>query len=584
MQDVPLAIPHIFERAEKYHPHKEIVTATGAGLERTTYGEWAARTRKLGGVLDNLGISADGRVGTFAWNTARHLELYFAAPCTGRVLHTLNIRLFPEQLTYIVNHADDEVIFVDRSLLGLLAPLLPTFERLKHLVMMDDGKGDIPADLNGHELLDYEELLAAAEPVEFGVDDEHHAASMCYTSGTTGNPKGVVYTHRSTFLHTMGAMTADSLGARETDVILPVVPMFHANAWGLAHAAVATGATLVMPGPDLSGPAIANLIVNEKVTVAAGVPTIWMAVLPELKGRDTSSLRSIPCGGSAVPKSLSEAYREQTGLPILQAWGMTETSPIASVCRLDADQAQLPQDEQADLRTQVGRIVFGVECRVVEPGTTNPVPWDGESSGELQCRGNWIASDYYDDERSRESFTDDGWLKTGDVAAVDERGFVRLVDRTKDLIKSGGEWISSVELENELMAHPEDRRSRGDRRRPRALGRGTARLRGQGGRRPGPDRGGRAHVPRGQDRQVADAQGRRVDRRGPQDQRRQVLEEDPARRVRDDADVLTQRWVPTAVRANSRLAGAGASVNTPCRCHVLSGPRCSAQRCCRRSP
>ena len=203
-------------------------------------GEWAARTRKLGGVLDDLGISADGRVATFAWNTARHLELYFAAPCTGRVLHTLNIRLFPEQLTYIVNHADDEVIFVDRSLLGLLAPLLPTFDNLQHLVLMDDGVGDIPDDLNGHELLDYEELLAAAEPVEFDVDDENRAASMCYTSGTTGNPKGVVYTHRSTFLHTMGAMTADSLGARESDVILPVVPMFHANAWGLAHAAVAT--------------------------------------------------------------------------------------------------------------------------------------------------------------------------------------------------------------------------------------------------------------------------------------------------------------------------------------------------------
>jgi fatty-acyl-CoA synthase len=438
MQDVPLAVPHIFERAEKFHPHKGIVTATGAGLERTSYGDWAARTRRLGGVLDDLGISADGRVATFAWNTARHLELYFAAPCTGRVLHTLNIRLFPEQLTYIVNHADDEVIFVDRSLLALLAPLLPTFERLRHLVLMDDGKGDIPDDLGGHELLDYEQLLAAANPVEFHIDDEHRAASMCYTSGTTGNPKGVVYTHRSTFLHTMAAMTADNLGARESDVILPVVPMFHANAWGLAHAAVGAGADLVMPGPDLSGPAVARLIVDEKVTVAAGVPTIWMAVLPELQGKDTSALRAIPCGGSAVPKSLSEAYREQT----------------AAVCRLDADQELLPQDEQAELRTQVGRVVFGAECRVVEPGTTTPVPWDGESSGELQCRGNWIASDYYDDERSRESFTDDGWLKTGDVATVDERGFVKLVDRTKDLIKSGGEWISSVELENELMGHP----------------------------------------------------------------------------------------------------------------------------------
>ena len=455
MQDVPLTINHLFDRAERYHGHKEIITAAAGGLERTTYDEFARRTRQLAGVLDTLGISADGRVATFAWNTARHLELYFAAPCTGRVLHTLNIRLFPEQLTYIVNHADDEVIFVDRSILALLAPLLHTFTNLKHLVLMDDGKGDIPGDLGGHTLLDYEKLIAAEEPIDFPeITDERRAASMCYTSGTTGNPKGVVYTHRSTFMHTAGAMMVDSLGVREADVILPVVPMFHANAWGLAHAAVATGATLVMPGADLSGPALANLIVDENVTVAAGVPTIWMAVLPELKGRDTSSLRSIPCGGSAVPRSLSEAYREQTGLPILQAWGMTETSPIASVCQLDVDQQELSIDEQADLRTQVGRISFGVEARVIEPGSTNPVSWNGEASGELQCRGNWIASNYYDDPRSRESFTDDGWLKTGDVATVDARGRIRLVDRTKDLIKSGGEWISSVELENEIMSHP----------------------------------------------------------------------------------------------------------------------------------
>jgi len=454
MQNVPLTIDHLFDRAERYHRHKTIVTATGAGRERTTYGEWAERTRRLGGVLADLGISADGRVATFGWNTARHLELYFAAPCTGRVLHTLNIRLFPEQLTYIVNHAEDEVIFVDRSLLGLLAPLLGTFTTVRHVVLMDDGKGEVPGDLAGHSLLDYEELLAAATPVEFGVDDEHRAASMCYTSGTTGNPKGVVYSHRSTFLHTMGAMTVDSLGARESDVILPVVPMFHANAWGLAHAAVAAGSSLVMPGPDLSGPAIADLIVTERVTVAAGVPTIWMQVLPALKGRDTSSLRAIPCGGSAVPKALSEAYREQLGLPILQAWGMTETSPIAAVCTLDADEASLPHEEQAELRATVGRINFGVECRVVEPGTTDPVPWDGETSGELQCHGSWIAATYYDDERAGESFTPDGWLRTGDVATMDGRGRIRLVDRTKDLIKSGGEWISSVELENELMAHP----------------------------------------------------------------------------------------------------------------------------------
>ena len=454
MQDVPLTINHLFDRAEKYHGHKEIITAAAAGLERTTYAEFARRTRQLAGVLDTLGITADGRVATFAWNTARHLELYFAAPCTGRVLHTLNIRLFPEQLTYIVNHADDEVIFVDRSLLAMLAPLLPTFERLRHLVLMDDGAGDIPADLAGHELLDYEQLLAAAAPVEFHVDDEHRAASMCYTSGTTGNPKGVLYSHRSTFLHTFGAMTVDSLGTRESDVIMPVVPMFHANAWGLAHAAVAAGSSLVMPGADLSGKALADLIVDERVTVAAGVPTIWMQVLPELKGRDSSSLRAIPCGGSAVPKALSEAYREQTGLAILQAWGMTETSPIAAVCQLDVDEASLPVGEQAELRTMVGRISFGVEMRVVDPDSQAPVPWDGESSGELQCRGNWIASSYYNDDRAADSFTADGWLRTGDVAAVDRRGRIRLVDRTKDLIKSGGEWISSVELENELMAHP----------------------------------------------------------------------------------------------------------------------------------
>ena len=455
MQDTPLSIHHLFDRAEKFFGHKKVITATPTGRVAIGYGEWAERTRRLGGVLDALGISADGRVGTFAWNSARHLELYFAAPCTGRVLHTLNIRLFPEQLTYIVNHADDEVIFVDRSLLGLLAPLLSTFERLRYLVVMDDGAGDIPADLAGHEALDYEELLAAAPPVDFApITDENRAASMCYTSGTTGNPKGVVYSHRSTFLHTMGAMMADSLGARESDRILPVVPMFHANAWGLAHAGVACGADLVMPGRDLSGRAIADLIVDERITIAAGVPTIWMQVLPELAGRDTSALRAIPCGGSAVPKALSEAYREQLGLPILQAWGMTETSPISAVCRLDGDEESLPVEEQAELRTMVGRPSFCVETRVVDPDTLEPQPWDGETSGELQCRGPWIAATYYDDERAGESFTADGWLKTGDVAVVDGRGRVRLVDRTKDLIKSGGEWISSVEIENELMAHP----------------------------------------------------------------------------------------------------------------------------------
>ena len=454
MQDHPLTITHLFDRAERYNADKTVVTATPTGRDRITYGEWADRTRRLGGVLDQLGIRSDGRVGTFAWNTGRHLELYFAAPCSGRVLHTLNIRLFPEQVTYIVNHAEDEVIFADRSLMGLLAPLMPTFQSVRHLVVMNDGKGDAPTTFPGVTTHDYEELLAGASAVEWHVEDERQAASMCYTSGTTGNPKGVVYSHRSTFMHTMATMLVDTVGISEADTILPVVPMFHANAWGLAHAGVASGANLVMPGADLSGPGVANLIVEENVTVAAGVPTIWMAVLPELKGRDTSSLRAIPCGGSAVPKALSEAYRAQVGLPILQAWGMTETSPIATTGAITTARAKLSEEELAEVRSWQGRPAFGVELRVVEPDSIDELPWDGESSGELQARGSWITASYYNDPRASDSFTSDGWLRTGDVAVIMSDGYVKLMDRTKDLIKSGGEWISSVEIENELMAHP----------------------------------------------------------------------------------------------------------------------------------
>lgn len=454
MQDHPLSIEHLFRRAERLFPNKELVTATATGRERTTYGAWAERTRRLAGVLDQLGISADGRVGTFAWNTARHLELYFGVPCSGRVVHTLNLRLFPEQLTYIVNHGEDEVIFVDQSVSGLLWPLLPTFETVRHVVIMDDGAGQRPENAGKAALHDYEELLAAADPTEFRVADENQAAAMCYTSGTTGNPKGVVYSHRSTYLHTMAATMADGVGIRETDRILPVVPMFHANAWGLAHAGVATGASLIMPGPGMAPKPLADLIVEEKVTVAAGVPTIWMGVLPELAGRDTSALRVIPCGGSAVPKALSEAYREQTGLPILQAWGMTETSPVASVGMIKSHLLGGSNEELADLRATIGLPVLGVELRVADPDSLEEVAWDGEARGEIQARGPWIARTYYNDERSAESFTPDGWLRTGDVATVDAEGYLRIVDRTKDVVKSGGEWISTVELENELMAHP----------------------------------------------------------------------------------------------------------------------------------
>ena len=455
MQDRPLTLDHFFNRAETLFPRKEVVTATPAGIERENYGRWADRARRVGGALDQLGISADGRVATFGWNTARHLELYFAAPCSGRVLHTLNIRLFPEQVTYIVNHAEDEVIFVDRSLVGLLWPLLPSFETVRHVVVMDDGRGDEPTDAGSADLHDYEQLLAGSQPVEWPRLDENRAASMCYTSGTTGNPKGVVYSHRSTWLHTISVTTADSIGACEHDTIMPVVPMFHANAWGLAHAGVAVGANLVMPGPDLSPPALAELIESQRVTVAAGVPTIWMGVLAELVGRDTSHLRTIPCGGSAVPRSLSEGYREQLGVPILQAWGMTETSPVASVGRIKSYLADtLSDDEQADLRSSIGNIAIGVDFRVVDQATDETVPWDGQSRGELQVAGPWVAREYYNDDRSPQSFTDDGYLRTGDVVTVDAEGYLRIVDRTKDVVKSGGEWISSVDMENLLMAHP----------------------------------------------------------------------------------------------------------------------------------
>jgi fatty-acyl-CoA synthase len=457
MQDFPLTLPHLFERAERLFADKEVVTVTATGRDRVTYGAWAERARRLGGVLEALGVSAEGRVATFAWNTARHLELYFAVPCTGRVLHTLNIRLTPEQLVYIVNHAGDEVIFVDRSLARVLLPLATQFDTVKHVVVMDDGTGDVPPIEGGSEVHDYEALLAAAAPADFTVDDEGRAASMCYTSGTTGNPKGVVYTHRSSFLHTLGAMAAGTLAIDEPDRVLPVVPMFHANAWGLAHAAVAAGASLVMPGPDLSPGAVAELIESERVTVAAGVPTIWMGALPELEGRDTTSLRSIICGGSAVPRALSEAYRARVGLPILQAWGMTETSPVGAICHVKStlDRA-LDANGRAVLRTAVGQPAVGVEVRITRPESTSPLeplPWDGDTPGELQVRGPWIAAGYHDDPRSSESFTSDGWLRTGDIATIDPHGYIRLVDRAKDVIKSGGEWISSVELENELMAH-----------------------------------------------------------------------------------------------------------------------------------
>jgi fatty-acyl-CoA synthase len=454
MQDRPLALPHVFHRAEQYFGHKTIVTATAGEETVTTVAEWARRVRALAAVLDTLGVGADGRVGTFCWNTGRHLELYMAAPCTGRVLHTLNIRLFPEQLVYVANHAEDEVVFVDRSLLPLLWPLVDKLETVRHYVVIDDGADvPVPEDPRVH---DYEELLAAATPFEgtFVVEDENSAAAMCYTSGTTGNPKGVVYSHRSAVLHSLISLVADGAALSERDIVLPVVPMFHANAWGLPYGCLLAGTDIVFPGPNMTPQAIVELLERHRVTVTGGVPTIWMGMLPLLTDHDLTSLRVILCGGSAVPRSLSEGYREAIGLPMLHAWGMTETSPIATMSTPRSHHTALTESERADVRARQGQAVPLVELRLVDPETGEPQPWDDVATGEIQAAGPWIAKEYYRGEGGGAQFTEDGWLRTGDVASVDRYGFVRLVDRTKDLIKSGGEWIGSVELENEIMAHP----------------------------------------------------------------------------------------------------------------------------------
>jgi fatty-acyl-CoA synthase len=445
--DYQLTLKHVLDRMRGPCAGGEVVTLTDGGTTRASYGEVAQRVDALARGLESLGVQQGDRVATFMWNSQEHLELYMAAPCMGAVLHMLNIRLFEEQLTYIANHAKDKVVFVDDSLVPLLAKVAPTFETVEQYVVIGDG--DASALPNA---IRYEDLIAEnAGSYDYPELDERAAAGLCYTSGTTGNPKGVLYSHRSNVLHSFATGLADTTGITASDRVLPVVPMFHVNAWGLPYACAMVGADLVMPGRFLQPEPLANLIKSERVTVAGAVPTIWMGLLQwaDEHKPDLSSLREVVCGGAAVPESLMRSFEERHGVKIMQGWGMTETSPLGAVAR---PPAEAEGEEHWRYRTATGRILPLVDVRLW--GDDGEVPWDGESTGEVEVRGPWIAREYYEDPSGADKFHD-GWLRTGDIASIDPRGFLRITDRAKDLIKSGGEWISSVELENALMSHPD---------------------------------------------------------------------------------------------------------------------------------
>jgi len=436
MQDYPLTIHHILWRVERLFARKQVVTKRADGVHRYTYGEMAARVKQLASALARLGVKEGDRVATLAWNNYRHLELYYAIPCMGAVLHTLNLRLSPDQLAFIANDAGDSVIVVDETLLPLLEKFVDRVPSVRRVIVMNEE--------------DYESLLAAEEPsYEWPRLDERTAMAMCYTSGTTGHPKGVVYSHRSTFLHTMAALQSTTMGVDEHDTILPMVPMFHANAWGLPYAAGMAGANFVFPDRWMGdADAILELAETERATCLAGVPTIWVGVLQKLAGRTLPHVRQIICGGSAVPRSLIEAY-EKRGMTLLQAWGMTETSPMGSIAR-----PRSWHGEQAmDARSTQGPPSPCVEWRIADLETGAELPWDGVAFGEIEVRGPWVTSAYLNETGSART-TADGWFRTGDVASITPDGYINIVDRAKDVIKSGGEWVSSVELENAIMSHP----------------------------------------------------------------------------------------------------------------------------------
>jgi acyl-CoA synthetase (AMP-forming)/AMP-acid ligase II len=454
MMNYPLTLDRILEHARRMFPHKQVSTKLPDGtMHRYTYTNLYHRVKRLANVLIKLGVKPGDRVGTFAWNNYQHLELYFGIPGCGAICHTLNIRLFPEQLTYVVNHAEDKVVFIDGTLLPLFERVLDQIESVQHYVLFNAEAG-IETKLPNVSF--YEDLMAEVDDdFEWTVTDENAAMGLCYTSGTTGHPKGVVYSHRSMFLHAIGENLASSLGLTERDVVLPVVPQFHAMAWGLPYACPMVGAELVMPGPHLKPDLLAEMIDEEKVTVPAGVPTIWTGLYHELKTnpRDISHIRALVVGGSAMPRSLIEAYEKELGVNILHAWGMTEMSPLGTVSILQTHHQDLPDHEKWDVKAAQGYAVPGVEMRIVNDAG-EVLPWDGATMGEVQVRGPWITRTYYKIEPSPDFLTEDGWFRTGDVATISEDGYMQITDRTKDLVKSGGEWISSVAVENALMAHP----------------------------------------------------------------------------------------------------------------------------------
>ncbi len=452
MMDYPLTLTHVLERSAKVYPAKEIASRLSDGsIFRYSYRDFHARVHRLAHALARLGLKEGERVGTLCWNSYRHLELYFAVPCAGLVLHTLNLRLAPDQLAYIINHAEDRVIFVDASLVGILEAIRPELKTVREIVVIPE-----PGEAKTGDLLDYEALLAdsSGDCFAWPTLDENAAAATCYTSGTTGNPKGVVYSHRSLFLHSYGICMADTFALSERDTILQLVPMFHANGWGIPFAGVMTGSRMVFSGRQLHPEDIALLIERERVTFTGGVPTLWMTLFSYLESnpRDISSLRSIVVAGSALPRQFVKLYLEKYRIPIMLAWGMTEVTPIGTVSYLKERITALPESEMIDVMARHGMPLAGVDLRIVD-AEGNELPWDGAAIGELQVRGPWVTGGYYNDPRSDQSFMD-GWFRTGDVATVDAEGYIQIMDRTKDMIKSGGEWISSVDLENAIMAHP----------------------------------------------------------------------------------------------------------------------------------